>query len=88
MVTETFMKMLDLFERGDVDPAARAAFIIEHFDRDIVDKAGLGKLTVKRISRTFDAMRIVFHEIATDLYNTRRGAPQGGPEPAREPPVR
>jgi hypothetical protein len=36
MVTEGMMEMLDLFERGDVDPAARAKFIIEHFDRDIV----------------------------------------------------
>jgi hypothetical protein len=46
MVTEGMMKMLDLFERDDVDPAAKAAFIVEHFDQDIVDKGGMGKLSI------------------------------------------
>jgi hypothetical protein len=74
-VTETFIEMLDLFECGDVDPAARAAFIIEHLDRDI--KAGVGKLSIKRLSRAIDVVHIVFREIANDLYSARRSASRG-----------
>jgi hypothetical protein len=65
MVTEAFTGLLDLFERDDVDPAARAAFIIEH-----LDKAALGKLPLKRLQRGFDALRIVFRKIADDVYET------------------
>ena len=88
MVTEGVMEMLGLFERDDVDPADRAAFIIEHFDRGVVDKAGLGKLSIKRLLRTIDAVHIVFLKIADDLYNTRRSASQCPSEPAREAPAR
>jgi hypothetical protein len=65
MVTAGIMEMLDLFERDDVDPAERAAFIIEHFDRDMA-----GKLSLKRLQRSFDALRIVFQKIAADVYET------------------
>jgi hypothetical protein len=83
MVTEGFMSMLDLFEQGDVDPAARAAFIV-----DRVDKASLNKLKLKRLLRTIEAVHIVFRVIADDLYETRRAARQGHPEPARGRSVR
>jgi Protein of unknown function (DUF3102) len=79
MVTDGFMAMLDLFERDDIDPAARAAFVIEHFDRDIAGP----KLSIKRLSRTIDAVHAVFRSIATDLYETRRAVREGRPEPAR-----
>jgi Protein of unknown function (DUF3102) len=66
-VTEGLIKMLDLFERGNVDPAARAAFVVEHFDQGILDKAGPGKFSTARIGRAMAAMVIVFKEITGDF---------------------
>jgi hypothetical protein len=84
LVTETFMAMLDLFERDNVDPAVRAAFIVEHFD---LTKAG-PKLSIKRLSRTIDSLHAVFRSIATDLDAAHRSAPEGPPEPAPRTVVR
>jgi len=61
MVTETFMKMLDLFEREDVDPAARAAFIVAHFDRDMAGK--IGRFSIARMNRAIKAMIPVLQAI-------------------------
>jgi len=83
MTTEGFMKMLDLFQCDGIDPATMAAFIVEH-----LDMAALGKLKIKRLLRSFEALKIVYHDVATDLYETSRAARQGHPEPAREPSVR
>jgi hypothetical protein len=62
-VTEALMDMLDLFERDDIDPAVRAAFLIEHFDLEIAGP----KLSIRRLSRAIDALHAVFRSIAIDL---------------------
>jgi hypothetical protein len=66
IVTESVMKMLDLFERGDIDPTARAAFVVERFDHGIVDNLS-DRFSVRRVRRAIEAMIIVFREITTDL---------------------
>ena len=53
--------MLDLFECDGVDPAARAAFIIEHFDRDMADK--VGRFSIARMNRALKAMIPVLRAI-------------------------
>jgi Protein of unknown function (DUF3102) len=83
-VTEGFMAVLDFFERDDVDPAARAAFVIKHFDLEIAGS----KLTIRRLSRAIDAVHAVVRSIATDLDTAHRSAPEGRPEPAPKAVVR
>jgi hypothetical protein len=74
-VTTGIMEMLDLFERDGVDPADRAAHIIEHFDRDMAGK--IGKITIKRLLRTIEAVHIVSRKIADDRYAAHCAALEG-----------
>jgi hypothetical protein len=61
MVTEGVMKMLDLFECDGVDPAAMAAFIVEHFDRDMA--GNIGRFSIARMNRALKAMIHVLQAI-------------------------
>jgi hypothetical protein len=53
-VTTGIMEMFNLFERDGVDPTDRAAFIVEHFDRDMADK--IGRFSIARMNRALKAM--------------------------------
>lgn len=66
-VSEGLMRTLDLFERANVDPADRAAEIVEQFNRAIAEASGSGKFSIARIHRVIDAMGLVFTAITAEL---------------------
>jgi hypothetical protein len=68
MVSEGIMSALDLFECDGIDPADRAAGIIERFNLAIAEASGPGKFSVMRVRRAIEAMTTVFAAITAEQH--------------------